>query len=79
MKVSESVLFDALRSAAQTIRDWHGMRIPPDLEEMVWRIYWNQSPEMKPVREALGADPTNYPHPTGPTWYTGPDDIERQP
>ena len=78
MTVAESLLYKALCSAAQTIRDWHGMRMPPDVEATVWRIYWNQSPEMKPIREALGIDPTAYPIPTGPTGYTGPAETESE-
>ena len=39
-------LVEALRSAIEVIKQWHNA-------DEVWDIYYNHSPEMKPIREAL--------------------------
>ncbi len=47
-------LKQALEKAVEVIRIWHGLKIKGvALEEQMWKIYWEQSPEMKPIREAL--------------------------
>jgi hypothetical protein len=43
----------ALRASVQHIRQWHGMGIPAIEESYLWQIYWENSPEMKPIREIL--------------------------
>lgn len=42
-----------LVDAKQIIRQWHGMNIPVQEEEIAWRIYEKNAPEMKTVNEAL--------------------------
>ena len=39
----------SLQSAVGVIADWHNMGGADD----VWQIYYDHSPEMKPIREAL--------------------------
>lgn len=78
-KVAEFVLHKALCNAVQIIRDWHGMRMPREAEDLVWKIYWSHSPELKLIREALEGDPTHPPSQMipGPTGPTGPGKEER--
>jgi len=47
-------LREALKKAVAVIRIWHGLKIKDaGAEAQMWKIYWEQSPEMKPIREAL--------------------------
>lgn len=41
----------ALHVAVETIRTWHGMGMPEDLEESAWELY-QQSPEMQRINAA---------------------------
>lgn len=56
------VLRTALVNAVQTIRDSYDIRLRGlmtfHLRAEVWRIYYNNSPEMAKIRELLGPDPT---------------------
>jgi len=50
------VLADALTQAVGLIRTWHNMGadcMPEITLNAAWNIYFNCSPEMKPIREAL--------------------------
>jgi len=38
---------ELLKHAVEIIHDWHG--------DEVWKIYYNHSPEMKPIRERIEA------------------------
>lgn len=40
-------LLEALQKAVEVIMTWHGE------EALSWNIYYNKSPEMKPIREAI--------------------------
>lgn len=44
---------DALVKAVDCIREWHNTGIPAKHRSELWDIYWRNSPEMKPIREAL--------------------------
>jgi len=47
-------LREALQKAVEVIRIWHGLKIKDaEAEAQMWKIYWEQSPEMKIIREAL--------------------------
>ena len=43
-----------LESPVQVIKDWHNM----DGSDDVWQIYYDNAPEMKPIRDALAAAPS---------------------
>jgi hypothetical protein len=47
----------ALEESVRVIRVWHevwhGMRMPKTTEEMAWRIYSTESPEMKRINAAI--------------------------
>lgn len=49
----------AFIAAVRLIRHWHGIGLNRQYEAMVWGIYYSKSPEMKPIRDVLGKDPTN--------------------
>ena len=51
----------ALVIAIQLIRNWHGLGMVGDLEATAWRIYWERSPEMEPLRDLFPDDPTSQP------------------
>jgi len=42
----------ALDEAIHTIRIWHGMGEPKEQEEFLWKVYSEQSPEMKRIMSA---------------------------
>ncbi len=47
-------LREALKKAVEVIRLWHGLKIKDQkAEATMWQIYWEKSPEMKIIREAL--------------------------
>ena len=50
---------EALEQAVTLIKAWHNMsgrwQLEEALEEKAWEIYYNHSPEMKPIREARAA------------------------
>lgn len=50
-------LAEGLRAAVDLLQGWHNLdplnRLNEDLKEEAWRIYFDHSPEMKPIREAL--------------------------
>lgn len=47
----------ALAASVEVIKTWHNMpgpvRLPDSVMEETWRIYYENAPEMKPIREAL--------------------------
>ena len=45
----------ALVKSVDCIRVWHNQGIPVRECSKLWDIYWRNSPEMKPIREALSA------------------------
>ena len=50
---------EALEKAVALIKAWHNMPgkgspLTDEQVEQMWQIYYNHSPEMKPIREALG-------------------------
>jgi hypothetical protein len=47
-----------LVDAVAVIRTWHGLRTLAGHEAIAWRSYWEHAPEMRPIREALDAVPT---------------------
>lgn len=49
-------LLDAFHTAVGLIRTWHNMGMPEDDQE-TWRIYFEHSPEMKPIRDQFAALP----------------------
>lgn len=55
----EQKLAAGLFAAVDVLRDWHNLdpmnRLNPDLKDEAWRIYFDHSPEMRPIREALAA------------------------
>jgi hypothetical protein len=53
MEKDRKELRDALVASIKSVRAWHGMGIPKHLEEEMWNLYWENSPEMKPLRELL--------------------------
>ena len=42
-----------LTHAVKVIRTFHGINIPQQDEKFVWNLYYQNAPEMKPLREAL--------------------------
>jgi len=40
----------ALTKAVESVRAWHGMGMVEADEKAMWDIYWNNSPEMEPIR-----------------------------
>lgn len=48
-------LRSALVKAVECIQVWHNQGIPVRECSKLWDIYWRNSPEMKPIREALTA------------------------
>ena len=49
-------LREALEKSVDIIKAWHNMgerNTPERLQDEIWRIYYEHSPEMKPVRTAL--------------------------
>ena len=45
---------ELLKKAVVLIKGWHNMGIPDnDLAEETWKIYYNNAPEMKEIREYL--------------------------
>ena len=50
---SEFELDWALRCAVAVIRTWHGTGMSKADEEIAWKLYWENAPQMKPIREAL--------------------------
>ena len=55
----EQQLEAGLRAAVDLLREWHNQdplnRLNEDLKDEAWRIYFDYSPEMQPIREALTA------------------------
>lgn len=56
------VLKSCLIKAVEIIKVWHNMpsavnKLPKEKEDMMWKIYYQRSPEMKPIREALSSVP----------------------
>lgn len=50
-------LREALRKAVRIIRTWHSQKFPEGFaleERTAWGVYCGHSPEMKPIRKALG-------------------------
>lgn len=45
----------ALVKSVAVIQTWHNQGIPVRECSKLWDIYWRNSPEMKPIREALTA------------------------
>ena len=46
-------LLEALRDAVKVIHDWHNINtLPTDVD--TWKIYYDNSPEMKKIRVLLG-------------------------
>ena len=45
-------LVEALKASVGVIKVWHNMGMPESDTE-TWRIYYDHSPEMKPIREVL--------------------------
>jgi hypothetical protein len=46
-----------LDEAIHTIRVWHGMGEPKEQEEFLWKVYSEQSPEMKRIMSARKVSP----------------------
>jgi hypothetical protein len=51
------VLEAALVHAVSVIQTWHNADVPESQRSELWDIYWRNSPEMKPIREALKEQP----------------------
>jgi hypothetical protein len=47
---------ERLRTAVRLIRLWQGMRLNSNIEPVSWSFYYRRSPEMQPIREALGPE-----------------------
>src|SRR5581483_5549078 len=47
-----------LSEAVKLIRISHGMHIQAAEEPVCWRLYYANAPEMAPIREVFGEDPT---------------------
>lgn len=43
----------ALVKAVEVIQSWHNLECGKKKASELWDIYWRNSPEMKPIREAL--------------------------
>ncbi len=55
-----AVLERALEQAVELIKSWHNMpgkgtTLTDEQVEQMWQVYYNHSPEMKPIREAQAA------------------------
>jgi hypothetical protein len=55
---SPEVLVKALEISVDVIHGWHNMssnpsRLSKEQIDLAWKIYYEKSPEMKPIREAL--------------------------
>lgn len=53
-------LHAALTKAVELIKQWHNMQaevnfVKKPVIEHTWQLYWNNAPELKPIREALEA------------------------
>jgi len=46
-------LLAGLVAAVECVRVWHGMGMSKEIEPDMWRLYWEGSPEMKPIRQML--------------------------
>lgn len=45
----------ALLKSVESIQAWHNMGMPAKQASELWDLYWRNSPEMRPIREALSA------------------------
>lgn len=50
-----ATLYSAMEKAVEVIKQWHNM----GGAEGVWQIYYDNAPEMKPIRDALNAKATS--------------------
>lgn len=46
-------LLEALKEAKTAIRTWHGMGMGKENEESIWKLYEQNSPEMKRINAAI--------------------------
>ena len=44
---------EVLEMAVEVIRTWHSAGMPQAVEHLMWQTYWDESPDMKPIRELL--------------------------
>lgn len=51
-ETNEKELREALKEAIDLVRMWHGMGMHELQEKQAWKIYFENAPEMKRIREA---------------------------
>jgi hypothetical protein len=57
-------LAEAIDAALEIIKTWHaisGIGLTPEAQETAWNLYFRNSPEMQPIREALAVFGKNVP------------------
>jgi hypothetical protein len=55
MEREHAEMHSALAAAVPIIKGWHNFGVQDGSELDVWQIYYDNAPEMKPIREALEA------------------------